>query len=104
MGFLNVNELRGAGGPPPTAQGARPTCIDCTRKHVAQAIVLMQEAQQGYPDHRWLAVGHLGEAADESVGRFPALAARIRQARLAIMQGGSPPLMDLIREASALAH
>lgn len=32
----------------------RETCLFCVSKHVAQAIVLMQEAFSGYPIHRWL--------------------------------------------------
>lgn len=59
----------------------RPSCPDCARKHLAQAQVLLQEAQQGYPDHRWLAIGHLGEAADEIIQALPQVAASIREHR-----------------------
>jgi hypothetical protein len=60
----------------------RPSCRDCARKHLAQAAVLMAEAQMGYPRHTWLAIGHMAEAADELVRDEPALANRIRQERL----------------------
>lgn len=71
--------------PNSTLSEARPSCLDCVRKHLAQAEVLMGEALQGYPHHRWLAIGHLGEAADESVLAYPKLAAEIRKHRLAYM-------------------
>ncbi len=45
----------------------RPPCTFCARKHLAQALVLLQEARQGYPLHRWYAIGHLAEAADELI-------------------------------------
>ncbi len=64
---------------------ARPPCADCTRKHVAQAIVLINESHQGYPAHRWLAVGHLAEAADESMGKWPEVARKLREERLKLM-------------------
>ena len=37
----------------------------CTLKHLGTAYVLMQESLQGHPVHRYLAVGHLVEAARE---------------------------------------
>jgi glycosyltransferase involved in cell wall biosynthesis len=60
----------------------RPPCRNCTRKHLAQAHILMQEALQGYPEHAWLAVGHLAEAAEEIMGLSREFADRIRQERL----------------------
>ena len=68
---------------------ARNTCLDCVRKHIAQAMILMDEAALGYPFHRWYAAGHLAEAESESRAKHPQLAQRIREARLAIMAGGS---------------
>lgn len=83
----------------------RSTCLDCVRKHLSQAAVLSSEARQGYPDHRWLAVGHMAEASDECVGKFPELAAAIREHRLKFMDdpGYVVPFMDLIRSASGRA-
>lgn len=65
----------------------------------------MGEALQGYPRHRWLAVGHLGEAADEAVQAYPALAAAIRLHRLKYMAdpGYAFPTDDLIKMADDLA-
>lgn len=71
--------------PPQETTSARPPCADCTRKHIAQAIVLINESHQGYPAHRWLAVGHLAEAADESMGKWPDVARELREERLKLM-------------------
>lgn len=84
---------------------SRKSCLDCVRKHLAQAAVLMEEAAQGYPEHRWLAVGHLAEASAESVVDYPELAAEIRKHRLAYMEDKNYkiPVVDLIKKASDLA-
>lgn len=63
----------------------RPLCIDCTRKHLGAALVLMQEARLGYPEHKWLAVGHLVEAEAESTLEWGLL---IREQRLEYIAGG----------------
>ena len=63
----------------------RESCLDCTRKHIAQAIILLTESKLGHPEHKWLAVGNLAEAEAESVQTFPALANHIREARLKII-------------------
>lgn len=83
----------------------RPSCLYCCSKHVAQAIVLMLEAHQGYPLYRWLAVGHLAEAGDETVDQFPELAERIRAQRLILMgqADGELHLMDLLAYVRAVA-
>jgi hypothetical protein len=60
-------------------------CADCTRKHIAQAVILINEAHQGYPAHRWLAVGHLAEAAEECIGLWPDRATALREQRLKLM-------------------
>ena len=59
----------------------RPHCVDCTRKHLGQAIVLLQESLHGYPLHVWLAIGHMAEAEAEIEGIYPDLAKVIRGAR-----------------------
>lgn len=64
---------------------AREPCADCTRKHVSQAIILINESHQGYPAHRWLAIGHLAEASDESIGKWPSVARELREERLLLM-------------------
>ena len=47
----------------------------------------MMEVEQGYPQHAWVAVGHLGEASDEMIVDYPELASAIREERLAYMAG-----------------
>lgn len=79
----------------------RDSCIDCVCKHLSQALVLMQEVHQGYPRHHWIAVGHLGEAADEAIKEFPKLAAEIREHRIKYMADPTydVPVLDLIEKA-----
>jgi hypothetical protein len=40
----------------------RPQCINCAKKHIAQALVLLREAEKGYPEHVELAAKHLHKA------------------------------------------
>lgn len=77
---------------------SRPSCLDCVRKHLGQAAVLMDEARQGYPHHRWLAIGHIGEAASECLSAWPELAAELRRHRVRYMEDSTyeVPVMDLI--------
>lgn len=86
----------------------RTTCLYCASKHISQAIVLLLEGPQGYPLHRWLAVGHLAEAGDELVVKFPALAQKTRGIRLKIMgqsEGFDPlSLMDLLEDVRRVAE
>ena len=67
----------------------RPGCTDCVRKHLAQAVILLNEVMTGYSEdphvHRWLALGHLAEAADEALKDHPQLAEQIRKIRLDLM-------------------
>jgi hypothetical protein len=60
--------------------------MDCVRKHLAQAQVLLDEAHLGYPHHRWLAVGHLAEAESECLDEQAEFARKIRSCRLDVMQ------------------
>ena len=82
----------------------RKPCPDCVRKHLAQACVLCQEALQGYPAHRWLAIGYLAEAEAEIEGMSPAMAERFRDERKALESdpGYQPPFEDLIAAVTGL--
>jgi hypothetical protein len=84
----------------------RPTCTYCARKHLAQALILMQEAVQGYPEHRWLAIGHLAEAADELLKIHPEMAHKIRRERKRYESNwtdtGHVTVMELIVEVGTL--
>jgi hypothetical protein len=83
---------------PEETTSARPPCADCTRKHISQAIVLINESHQGYPAHRWLAVGHLAEASDESMGKWPSVARKLREERIKLMEDPMyiPDLMQFL--------
>lgn len=85
---------------------ARDSCLDCVRKHLAQAEVLMNEAKQGYPANRWRAIGHLGEAGDECCQDYPKLSAAIRAERVKYMADPDyqVPIMELIEKATALVQ
>lgn len=81
----------------------RKCCIKCVRKHIAQAIILMQESVLGYPSHRYLAMGHLAEAESESEGEHLELARRIRSSRINIENGKYPEnLLSLIEYTETL--
>ena len=60
------------------------SCLDCYRKHIATAMVLEDEAAigDGYPLHKWLAIGELNAAAKEVVKQFPILAEITREKTL----------------------
>lgn len=59
----------------------RPTCTDCALKHLSQASILLSESRQGYPTHRFYALGHMAEASDELVKEYPKYAAIVRKER-----------------------
>jgi hypothetical protein len=81
------------------ASSPRKPCPNCTRKHLAQAVVLLQEAKQGYPNHLWLAVGHMAEAEAEIEGMFQDVACAIRAARKVAEAGGEvPDLMAIVED------
>lgn len=70
----------------------RVSCLNCARKHLAQASILMMEAKQGYPVHFWFAMGHLAEAADELVQDYPKLANEIREHRKIYEENADYPI------------
>jgi len=76
----------------------REVCLFCALKHLSQALILIQESRQGYPLHRWLAVGHMAEASDELLDGYPELANHIRKVRVRYTDNSafSPPLMEII--------
>jgi hypothetical protein len=90
------------------AHGDRKPCPNCGRKHIAEAVVSLQETSLGYPDHAWLAIGQLSHAEAELIGRYPDIAAKVREMRKDIENwanapDGAPPKPDLagvIRQVS----
>lgn len=66
---------------------SRTSCLDCGRKHIAQAEALMCEALLGYPLHAYLAIGHLAEAESELLLDHPEEAINIRAERVKYTDG-----------------
>lgn len=77
----------------------RPSCLDCSRKHIAEAEVLWRESMMGYPEHVWLAIAHLSQAEAELLDMYPIHAHLIRQHRLALIDIRTyrVPTLTLIR-------
>ena len=84
---------------------SRYLCTKCARKHIAQAIILLNESKLGYPNHLWLAVGHLAEAEAEIEVKYHDIAARIREERLQVVEGVDREgvLLDIISELTELS-
>jgi len=84
----------------------RPSCLNCARKHLAQAEILLHESKQGYPEHFWLCMGHMAEAADELLRDYSELADHVRNERKLLEDDPEyqVPLMDLIAKVSAVAE
>jgi hypothetical protein len=66
---------------------SRPSCLQCARKHVGEAEVLMREAVMGYPLHAYLAVGHLSQAEAELLDEYPDMAHIVRAERVNYIEG-----------------
>lgn len=77
----------------------RKSCPRCTVKHLSQAMILMDEAELGYPEHRYLAIGHLAEAESEALFKWPSVAHMIRDVRKLYELGETrgEGIMEIIR-------
>ena len=60
----------------------RAPCLNCVRKHLAQAEILFAETALGHPMHLYLALGHLAEAEHEALHIDAELAGEIRGIRM----------------------
>lgn len=78
---------------------SRKLCLKCTLKHLGQAMVLFTETVKGYPMHKYLGLGHLAEAEDECISKYPNIANMIRKTRLSIDAEEEPTydIMELIQ-------
>ena len=79
----------------------RPPCIDCTRKHVAQASVLLDESRTGTRRTSVSQSGHKARnrhrrSKSEARGLNLGIEKEIRQARIAIQEGEDPDLLRFI--------
>jgi hypothetical protein len=79
-----------------TTDAPRQSCVNCCMKHVGTAIVLLEEASNGYPVHRWIAVGELNEAANEIAADYPELAVEIRDVRHQVTEDSRKNSMVMI--------
>lgn len=73
----------------------RASCLDCVGKHLSQALVLMDEISQGYPEHIGLAIGRLRSAVQDIPTRRRKLRRTVTQA-LSELEGAwkSPDATD----------
>lgn len=76
----------------------REPCMVCVLKHLGQAHVLMDEAENGYPLYKWLAVGHLAEAESECEDNHLKVVIRT-QRRAYMVSEGEVDILKLIEEA-----
>ena len=59
----------------------RQHCLQCFRKHLGNAAVLLEEIADGYP-YRAYTIGHLDQAAQEIRELYPELATLVRAHRI----------------------
>jgi len=80
--------------------GPRKPCAHCSKKHLSQAMVLLDESINGYPEHRWMAAGHIAEAESEIAGLYSDVAEKLRGARKTMDEDRSyfPNLLPAILE------
>jgi len=80
----------------------RVQCPDCTRKHLAQAVINLQESIDGHPELRVLAVGHLCEAYAECRQLFPDIATMLDETWRKMFSDVNfiPELMPVIEDIS----
>jgi len=81
----------------------RNPCWDCTRKHLAQASILLDETHLGYPHYRWLAVGHMAEAESEIMSTNLDFAKMVRELRCQIMMSFDASFKACIEDLIILA-
>lgn len=76
----------------------RPSCLNCARKHLAKASILMAEAKLGYASHKWLAIGNMSEAEDELLRDWHGYALMVREHRKAYEEDMDyiVPILELI--------
>lgn len=89
----------------PKLSATRAACADCCRKHIAQAIILVNESLMGYPEHAEIALAHLREAAEEIIGEHKAFAEDILEEHRKFDTDRTyyPALMPLLKAAITLA-
>ena len=67
----------------------RATCLDCVRKHLGQAYVLLSEYAddtEAFEEYFYYAMGHLAEACDECKNAYPFVGQVLRAHRRKMME------------------
>ena len=67
----------------------RKSCVDCVRRHLGSAAIVIKEMAMGYPHYDIYAIGELEHAADESLALHRDLALVIREHRILWMEDSS---------------
>ena len=82
---------------------SRKKCWDCTLKHVAQSVVLMEEyfSSHKYKYYHGLAIGHLAEAEAECPDA--GLAGLIREIRIGLYEKVDLDLVNLLGKVYEMA-
>lgn len=82
----------------------RPSCLNCARKHLAKALININESRLGYPAFRWLAIGHLSEAEDELLAKYKSESLKIRDHRKAYEDDEEYiiPILEMIDDLTAM--
>ena len=70
----------------------RQPCLQCFRKHIGNAAVLIEEYLDGYHDYAHMIVGHLDQAAQEIRGYSRELALVVRAHRIKWQQDHDYPI------------
>jgi hypothetical protein len=71
------------------------TCTRCTKKHLSQALVLLDEYHQGYKEYWYRIIGHLAEACREADDVD--LSSRIRREYQKMLNGKEPNIEGLLK-------
>lgn len=76
-----IEQLKNLGGCPHRGDAMMFACMECCTKHLGSALVLGQEMENGYPEHKVLVMGHLDQASAEIEAVYPEAAQQIRELR-----------------------
>jgi len=69
---------------------------------LAQALILLEESRHGHPTHKWLAIGHLAEAASEIESYDVTIYGMIREARKNVEEHGVCDIMEILEALEAV--
>lgn len=84
----------------------RPSCLNCVRKHLAEAEIYLTESKLGYDRHFWMAIGSMSHACAESIRDYPELALVLRNEYKLLEEDPDYqiPILDLIDAVTEVAE